>query len=114
MVKEWLKKITVEDMPNRDMQLVAEQCGVEVAAALLDRLNGICIYIPKLGDRNLIKRYILNHYDGSNAKNLALELSVSEQFVYKTLAEDKPSQVKNTNQLNLLEGDNNGKVRKKG
>jgi len=102
MIRDWLKNLTIADMPNDDMKLVAEQCGMEVAIILLEKLNGIIIYIPKIAaDKRFIKKYVNENYDGRNAKNLAVEIGVSEQYIYKLLAGDNGK--KSPNQLTFLE-----------
>jgi hypothetical protein len=40
--------IKIEDMPNEDLRWIAEDCGLQVAAALLLHFGkGITLYIPK-------------------------------------------------------------------
>ncbi len=78
-------EINIEDMPNNDMKLVAESCGIEVAVMLLQYLSGIQLNIPKFGFKKIIDRYILENYDGHNAQDLAMKLDVSQRYVYKIL-----------------------------
>jgi Mor family transcriptional regulator len=80
--KELLENITIDDMPNQDMKLVAELCGIDVAVKLLQELGGVGIMIPKFGFRKVIQKYICDNFDGTNAKRLALELGVSLRFIY--------------------------------
>ena len=83
------QNLDIDDMPNEDLKLVAELCGVDVARSLIENLEGVTIYIPKYSYRHLIKQYIHKHFDGTNAKKLALELKISERMVYKLLKESK-------------------------
>ncbi|HNW37161.1 MAG TPA: Mor transcription activator family protein [Candidatus Ozemobacteraceae bacterium] len=74
-------QITIDDMPNDDMRLVAETLGVQVAVDLLRHLGGITLSIPKRGLGKLAERLIRAEYDGSNAKRLAVQYGVTERFV---------------------------------
>lgn len=82
---EILKDVSIKDMPNSDMELVAELCGIDVAVLLLQQLGGTQISIPKLGFRRLVERYIVTHYTGNNASELAVRLGVSQRFVFSVL-----------------------------
>lgn len=105
-MRNWLNDVQIHDLPNRDMQLVAEQCGIDIALLLIERLGGLCLYIPQKGDSLLMKKYILRNYDGTNAKDLALELGTTERYIYKVMAEKAAP----PNQLGLFEKENgNGK-----
>jgi len=51
-------------------------------------MPGITIYVPKPGaNTKFIQRFIKRFYDGSNAKLIALELDISERFVYDVIAD---------------------------
>ncbi|HDH51240.1 MAG TPA: hypothetical protein ENH31_00450 [Nitrospirae bacterium] len=99
MDKEILNELTIEDMPNQDMRLVAEACGIEIAVKLLQELGGIGINIPKFGFKKLVQQYVCDHYDGSNAKELALKLGITERHIYNLC---QPEQEDNK-QMDLLE-----------
>ena len=81
--------LTIGDMPNADMRLVAEACGVETAVKLLTELPGIHISIPKAGVRRVIWAYVRKNYNGKNIKKLALEVGLSENWLYGILKKDK-------------------------
>ena len=104
--------ITIDDMPNADMKLVAETCGVETAVKLLTELPGIQINIPKAGVRRVTWAYVRKNYNGKNIKKLALEVGLSENWLYQILKKDK-SLPGNTDieiidgQLDLFERSNN-------
>lgn len=83
--EDWISRLTIDDMPNTDMELVAHSCGIEVAARLLAELPGLSISVPKTGLRKVINRYIAEEYDGNNVKELALECSVSIRHVYNII-----------------------------
>lgn len=87
--KEWAANLTLADMPNSDMVLVAQACGLEVAAKLLTELPGLSITIPKSGMKKLINKYISENYTGGNAKELALECNVSIRHIYNMINKKK-------------------------
>ncbi|HNT26534.1 MAG TPA: Mor transcription activator family protein [bacterium] len=81
--------ITIEDMPNDDLLFVAKNCGVEVAAALMLRLQGLSISIPRNALRKVIARYICENYNGNNIKQLAVDCRVSIRQVYAILQKNR-------------------------
>jgi len=82
-------RITMDDMPNEDLLLVAKNCGLEVATTLMLRLQGLTISIPRNAMRKVIARYICEKYDGGNIKQLALECDVSTRHVYAVLRKNR-------------------------
>lgn len=82
-------KLTMDDMPNGDLMLVAENCGIEVATKLMLNLQGVTINVPRGAMRKVVSRYICEHYNGSNIKQLALECHVSIRHVYGVLQKNK-------------------------
>lgn len=86
MRAEWLNNITDEDMPNNDLRLVAESCGIEIAIRLLEELPGISIFIPKSGFKRIVEGKIREGYNGTNAKELALMYGVSERHIYNIVS----------------------------
>lgn len=89
MKEEALNGLTIEDMPNADMKLVAECCGIEIALKLLTSLPGISISVPKFGIRKIARDYIIKNYNGKNAKKLAFETGLTENYIYKILREER-------------------------
>ena len=85
---EWIDVVTIEDMPNSDMRLVAESCGIDMAVKLLEELPGIGIFIPKFGMKKLVDKYISSKHNGSNAKEIAIRCGVSERYVYQLVRVD--------------------------
>jgi hypothetical protein len=77
--------VTPEDLGG-DIGLVAEQCGVDVAVQLVQRMGGTQISVPKYALKAAAIRYIRDHYDGTNAKLLVLATGMTERFVYDALA----------------------------
>lgn len=84
-MKELKNEIKIEDLPNKDMRLVAESCGVEVALSLLKHMSGVSLYIPKKDIKAALDRYIRDNYTGKNAKELALRFGKSERYIYQVV-----------------------------
>lgn len=84
------ERISIEDMPNDDMRLVAETIGIEHAVALMQHLSGLSIYIPKNSMKRIYRRIIKTRCNGSNARRLAVELGLTESYV-RTVANEKGS-----------------------
>jgi Mor family transcriptional regulator len=91
MKDRWLDGLTPEDLPEGDLRLVAELCGVDVAVSLAEHMGGVQLYVPSAA--GLISRkkheYIVRHFDGSNCKELAVATGYSERWVYEILARRK-------------------------
>ncbi len=88
MKEVYWKQMGIEDMPNQDMRLVAELCGLDVAISLLRNMSGVSIYIPKVESNiNFIRRFVKRFYNGNNAKIIAIELDIGERLVYKIVNE---------------------------
>jgi Mor family transcriptional regulator len=71
------------DLPNEDTRLIANYCGVVIAVKILQEFPQSLLRIPKLEYSDWAKKLIKKHFNGTNAKRLAVELCVSESFVYK-------------------------------
>lgn len=86
--EEILKALTIDDMPNADMRLVAEFCGVDIAIKLLEELPGIGINVPTNGFKKVLEKYACEHNDGTGdtVKRIALIFNVSERHIYKLCA----------------------------
>jgi Mor family transcriptional regulator len=85
VLKDITKDIKAEDMPNGDMQLVAEHCGIETAMVLMEHLPAINLYIPSGWWKAIVERYIQKNHRRVDVKHLALECHVSETFVYNVI-----------------------------
>lgn len=83
--EDFLATITQADLEG-DMGLAAEQCGLDVAVRLVLHMGGTQLSIPKYALKRAAVRYIRAHYDGSNAKILALATGMTERFVYDAVA----------------------------
>lgn len=75
--------ITINDMPSGTFQLVADNCGLDVAVSLLLNMGGITISVPSNGLEALDRRIILKEYDykALTIKKLAIKLNLSEKTV---------------------------------
>lgn len=75
--------ITINDMPSGTFQLVAANCGLDVAVSLLLNMGGITISVPSNGLEALDRRIILNEYDykAITIKKLAIKLNLSEKTI---------------------------------
>lgn len=75
--------LTVNDLPNDDLKIVADIVGLSTAVKLLEDLPGILISIPKTGLNKCRNCYICKNYDGSKQSRveLAKEFGVSERYI---------------------------------
>ena len=81
----WINEIETEDLMTGDLKLIADSCGHDVAILLLHRLPKCNLYISEKPLFEAKKRYIRKHFNGSNVKDLAILLRVSEQFIYNCI-----------------------------
>ncbi len=86
----WFDGMDPEDLQG-DLQLVARECGMEVALSLAEKLGSIHIYVRPLDA--LIsarkKEFIRKNFTGANHKELAIAVGWSERYIYEILAEKK-------------------------
>jgi len=83
-----IEKEEIEKLMNKDMALVYQECGLEVAKKLWEKLAGLNIYISEKSFFDIKRLYIRKHYnpdDPHSKKALAVRLKVSEDFVKKSL-----------------------------
>lgn len=83
---DWIKEIEIEDLLTNDSRLIYEHCGTEVLLMLWQRLPNLNLYISTKPLMELKKRYIKKFYNGSNLKQLAALLEVSDRFIYDVIA----------------------------
>jgi Mor family transcriptional regulator len=75
-IVEAIQTWTVEDMPNPDLQYIAECCGVDVAIKLILHCAGTQnISIPMRALDSLRDRYIRENHDASNTRHSVLRLA---------------------------------------
>lgn len=83
--EDFLSSVQSEDLGG-DMGIVTEQCGLDVAVRLVQRMGGTQISVPKYALKRAAVRFIRARYDGTNAKALALATGMTERFVYEAVA----------------------------
>ena len=81
--------LTVDQLPNADIELVAKNCGLEVAVSLLQNMPGISISVPKAGLKEITREFIQRNYTGKNMKELALRCNLSLSHAYRLLKSGK-------------------------
>lgn len=88
MDKKWFNDIQPENFSTENMRLVAEQCGIDTAISLLQKMAGIIIYVPNNGIKHLMTDYIRHNFDGTRdcANRLAIECGVSINHIYNIVS----------------------------
>lgn len=89
---EWLRELTEEELSRvlwGDLSLVYSMCGIDTLIQLCDKLMGLNIYVSSKPLREAMKLYIRKKYDGTNRKELAIKLGVSERFVSEVVSNDR-------------------------
>lgn len=85
-----LKREEIDAMLNKDMALVAQECGIKTAKILWEKLSGLNIYVSEKSLFDLKRLYIRRYHNPldphCDKKALAVKLGVSEEFVKKALA----------------------------
>lgn len=99
---DWLDEIEWEDLLNSDMRLIKDKLGEQVLKELLIELKSIHLYVTDKPINEARKRYVDRFYNGRNAKELAIKLAVSEQFIYKTNKENINRRREESRQKNLF------------
>jgi Mor family transcriptional regulator len=90
-LRDWLKDITIDDMPNEAIRLVAETCGLPLAVELLRTCGGARLEVPRFGFKKLIDRKIVKEFDGGNTRRLSSKFGVSKSYVYNILRKHRTS-----------------------
>lgn len=85
--KPWMENITAEDMPNEDLQFLAQEAGVRYALMFLFLFPGLTVTIPKNPFSKLKENYIVKNYDGTKTSinRLAIECDLSQRHVYRLI-----------------------------
>ena len=86
----WTDKINVEQLPE-DYQLMARCIGLEATVKLANELKSVHLYL-KHPDKLFLaakNEWILEKFNGMNHRLLALEVGVSERYVYDLVAESR-------------------------
>ena len=103
----WVRDIDdLDDVLSGDVRLIAESCGIDVLIRLWEECPSLSLYISTVPLNEARRRYIRKHYTGSNAKELAAMLGVSDRFVFQTVAADsKRGNAERQGQKSLFDGD---------
>lgn len=85
-----------DDLPNEELKMVADNCGMFVAISLCVNMKGISINVPKQPFRELVKSRIWEKYDGTtdSLNKIAREYKYSKRYLYKML-KDHPKKKSN-------------------
>jgi Mor family transcriptional regulator len=83
-------RIEIEDLPSKNLRLIADVIGTDGLAKLIEAVGGMTIYFPKtLGPAVLRKQ--LDAVKGNKSVNeLSRELGVSTKTVYNILNSPRP------------------------
>ena len=87
--REILESLTVDDLQEQHRG-IAEAVGIAGLISLTDMFGGSSIYIPQKKElvKNRVYRNILQAYDGTYIKELAVRYNVCESTVYN-IVKDK-------------------------
>lgn len=100
--------MTAADMPNNDLFDVAKSCTDAVAVSLVKNCAGMYITVPKRSTAKVARKFVLDKFDGSNAKQLARVTGISLRNVYEIIEKEDSARQKRRN-ASGIENDNQGK-----
>ena len=76
--------MTVDDMPNDTLKMIAEHIGIEATVKLLELMQGAWMSIPRNWNQKIAKRYVRENYSG-DAKAMVYETGISRSKIYEIL-----------------------------
>ena len=84
-------KVPIEDMPTPIFKEIHRLCGAETAIQLLKNMCGSFITVPSRGLAQIVKRVILNDYNGTteSIRQICRTHKVTESYVRKVLKESR-------------------------
>jgi hypothetical protein len=82
---QWARQIDIGGLLEGDARLVYEHCGEDVLLPLLEAFAGKSMYLRAEIVTEMKKRYIRENSGDLTAKEMAIRLDVSKEFVYDTL-----------------------------
>lgn len=87
-MKIWVDEIAIGDL-NAELQMIAEDAGLEVVKDLLKNCAGMNFYVPGNAPKELVRRLIKRDFDGSaiSGKRIARRCEISEAQFLKILRE---------------------------
>ena len=78
------ENMTIEDIPSEGMRMIAEDCGIEVALKIMQKLAGTRFSVPRYWHKIVAEKYIVaNASKPVNA--LAVDVGLSDTMVLRTL-----------------------------
>ena len=92
---KWIDELNPEEIftiltnDGKDMALVIQECGMDIAKVLWEKMASLNIYVSEKSLFAMKRLYIRKHYNAAephSKKLLAVRLHVSEEFVKKALA----------------------------
>ncbi len=85
--EKWMENVTIDDLPNDDLKLIAEVAGLKQAMLFIFLFSGVVVSIPNNPFTKLRDNYIMNHYDGTRTSinKLATECGITHRHVYRIL-----------------------------
>jgi Mor family transcriptional regulator len=93
----------IEEVLDKDMKLVYENCGLDVVINLLENLPSINIYVSRKSVTNAQTKYILSNLKDHDIKDLAVKVGCSEQQAYRVIRDNLRNPKKAINQKSLFE-----------
>lgn len=90
----WLENLSVKDLPNDDIRIVADYYGIDFAVKIMSDMPGITINIPGNGLKKIRNNYICRNFDGTKKSRMALALNckVTEDYIKKILWKNKQNE----------------------
>ena len=87
-MKDIFEKIQEDELTD-DLKLIAKVVGIDAIRSLLRNLQGAYLYIPKVSRlEKFVIRY-LNENNHKTIKEIAVDLGVSSQYLWKLKREGK-------------------------
>lgn len=82
---DWMDELDLQKVLSGDAKLVYENCGLETFKLVWSRLPGIPIYPSKTALIDAMKAFIRKNFNGSNHKDIAIKLGVTERYVREVI-----------------------------
>lgn len=88
MEKPWKKYITMENLPNEDMRILAGTIGLEAIKNVITEFPGIIFSVPTNAEYPAKVEYIKQTYDGTKASRVKLskECGIGERYIFRMLS----------------------------
>ena len=91
-----IASLQARDLPNEDLQVLAEVIGLEAVKKILRQCPGMNFYVPLKLSADFNRRYILENYgkdgDGvSEVRKIAKALNVTQKTVWQILGTKRPA-----------------------